>query len=333
MAIGVASDFQIYDNQYFAGLIETMAQATDALMSVGIQLSTRQIPGDFERQSLIQAISGIVSRRDTTSTSGVTDLAVPWDESVSVKFSRKIGPVATTLDAWRKAGLPFVAEWDPTGMQGLSRYLGAQSAKATQVEILNTALLAVRTFLENANSGSNLHTIADNGTMTTPALTAALALMGDASANVAAFVMHSKPYFDLVNYQVDPTNGGSDLAFGVVQSAVPQSLNRPVYVTDSASLVVAGTPNLYRTIGLVPGGIALTDSEERTLVSDVVTGLENLVGRMQGEFSYSLGVKGAKWDSANGGANPNSTAVGTATNWDQIATDMKDAAGVVIISG
>lgn len=333
MAIGVASDFQIYDEQYFGGLIETLAQSTVALASVGINLAMRNVPGDFERRSLVKAIAGIVSRRDTTAVTGVTDLNVPTDENVSVKLSRKIGPVATTLDAWKKAGLPFVADWDPSGMQGLSRYLGAQSAKATEIDMLNSALLAVRTFLENANSNSQRHTIAANGTMTTAALVSAMALMGDAADKVVAWVMHSKPYFDLLNYQVDPTNNGTDLAFGVIRDATPQALNRPIYVTDSPSLVVSGTPNLYRTVGLVSGGIDLVDSEEQTLVSDIVTGLENLVGRMQGEFAYNLGLMGAKWDSANGGANPNATAVGTATNWDQACTDMKDGPGVVVISG
>lgn len=333
MAIGKASDFVIYSDEYFSGLIEVLSQSTLALNQVGISLLTRLIPGDYERRSLIQAISGIVSRRDTTSVAAATDAAVSMAQWAGVKLNRKIGPVAQTLDAWRKAGLPFVADWDASGMRGLSSYLGAQSAKATEIEMLNTALLAVRAFLESAGSGAMAHTIAANGTMTTPALVTALGKMGDAADRVQAWVMHSKVYFDLIQHQVAPANGGSDLAFGVIREATPQALNRPVYVTDSASLVVSGTPDLYRTLGLTAGAVELINSEEQTLVSDVVTGLENLVGRMQGEFAYNLGVLGAAWDVTNGGANPNATAVGTGTNWDQVATSLKDGPGVVIISG
>jgi hypothetical protein len=55
-----------------------------------------------------------------------------------------------------------------------------------------------------------------------------------------------------------------------------------------------------------------------------------LVVRVQAEYAYSLGIKGFKYDVANGGANPDATAVGTASNWDKVATDKKDLAGVIL---
>jgi hypothetical protein len=333
MAVGKASNFTIYQEEFFGGLIETLAQSTAALATVGIGLQTRQLVGDYERESLIKAIAGIISRRDTTSVEVVVDSAVEMGELISAKLNRKLGPVAQTLDAWRKAGLPFVADWDPSGMRGLSSYLGAQAAKATEIEMLNSALLACRTFLENANSNSQRHTIAANGTMTTAAMVSGLGLMGDASDRVVAWVMHSKPFFDLMQHQITVSAAGSDLAFGVISEAAPKTLNRPVYVSDSASLVVAGSPALYRTIGLTAGAVKLINSEEQTLVSDVITGLENIVGRMQGEFAYNLGLAGARWNIAGGGANPDAAALGTSSNWVQTATSMKDGPGVVIISG
>lgn len=332
-AVGKASDFKVYNDQFFGGLIEQLQQDTTALRSVGINFVTRMIRGDYELRSLVKKISGLVSRRDTTSTSAATDLAVTMDENVSVKLNRKIGPVAQTQDAWKKAALPFAADWDPSGMQGFSRYLGSMIAKDTEGEMLDAALLACRIFLENANTNSNRYTISANGTMTTTSLVSTLALMGDAASKVKAWVMHSKVYFDLLAYQINPANNGADAAFGVIQAATPLSLNRPIFVTDSASLVVTGTPNLYRTIGLVENGIELVNSEEQTLVTDIVTGLENIVTRLQGEFAYNLGIAGAKWDYANGGANPNTATLSTATNWDQVSTSNKDFAGVVCISG
>jgi hypothetical protein len=119
----------------------------------------------------------------------------------------------------------------------------------------------------------------------------------------------------------------------VMASATPVTLNRPVYVTDSASLLVAGTPDLYRTIALTSDAIVIENSEMQEMAFTLVTGLENLVHRMQGEFAYNVSLKGFKWDVANGGANPNSTAIATATNWDQVATSYKDLLGVSIISG
>lgn len=332
-AIGKASDFKIYNEQFFGGLVETLVQDTSALGSVGIRVAGRNIKGDFELQSMIKKISGLISRRDTAVVTAATDLAIAMDENISVKLNRKIGPVAQTADAWKKAALPFVADWDPNGFQGFSRYLGSMIAKDIEGDMLDAALLACRVFLENANTNSNRFVIAANGTITTDALVSTLALMGDAAMRVKAWVMHSKVYYDLLRHQISPANNGSDAAFGVIQAATPLSLNRPIYVTDSASLVVAGTPNLYRTIGLVDGGIELVNSEEQTVVTDIVTGLENLVTRLQGEFAYNLGIKGAKWDTANGGVNPNTATLATASNWDQVSTSGKDFAGVVCVTG
>ncbi len=333
MAIGKASDFKIYNDQFFGGMVEQLQQDTSALNSVGIRVTARPIKGDFDLQSFIKKITGTISRRDTTSVAAATDLAVAMDENISVKMNRKIGPIAQTLDAWKKAAMPFQTDFDVTGAQGFSRYLGSMIAKDIEGDMLDTGLLAGRVFIGGANTNSNRFTIATNGTLTTAALISTLALMGDAASRVKAWVMHSKVYFDLIQYQVSQANNGSDAAFGVIQAAMPLTLNRPVYVTDSASLLVAGTPNLYHTLGLVDSGIDMINSEEQTVVLDTVTGLENLVSRMQGEFAYNLAIKGAKWDTANGGANPSSGAVGTFSNWDQTATSFKDFAGVVCVSG
>lgn len=105
MAIGKVSDFVIYQPEFYGAMSEVLAQSVAPLASVGISQQVRPIAGHYERRALIEAISGIVSRRDLTSVAAATDAAVPMDEDVSVKLNRKIGPVAQTLDSWRKAGL------------------------------------------------------------------------------------------------------------------------------------------------------------------------------------------------------------------------------------
>jgi hypothetical protein len=332
MATGKASDFKIYNDQFYSGLVEEAVQQTNVLGSVGIRVSQRAIRGDYDYKSLIKKLSGAVSRRDTTSTSAATGIAVTMDEQVSVKLNRKIGPIEQTLDAWRKAALPFgdAAQGD-NGAEAFSRYLGKMLAKDVSIEMLDTALLAARVAVEQA--ATNKFTISANGTMNTPSLISTLAKMGDASSRIKAWVMHSKVWFDLMQYQASSSSSGGELALFTVQAGNPLTLNRPVFVTDSASLVVTGSPDLYHTFGLVDDAIVLENSEEQEMAFTLVTGLENLVHRMQGEFAYNLSLQGYKWDVANGGANPNSTAVGTATNWDQWATSYKDLLGVACISG
>lgn len=329
MAIGKASDFKIYNDQFFGGLVEQTVQDTAALGTAGIAVRARAIRGDYDYKSFIKKISGLVTRRDTTAVTAATDLAVPMDEKISVKVARKIGPVAQTLDAWRKAALAFAdAGQGDDGAQAFSRYLGSMVAKDIAVDMLDNALLAAWKAVEQS---ANKYTIPTNGTMTTAALFNGLAAMGDAANRINGIVMHSKVYFDLVQQQIAANT--LQVSGGVIQTGTPVTANRPVYVTDSASLLVAGAPNLYRTLLLQDEAIVIENSEQQELAFALVTGLENLVHRMQGEFAYNVSLKGYKWDVANGGANPNATAIGTATNWDQVASSTKDLLGVSIISG
>jgi hypothetical protein len=147
--------------------------------------------------------------------------------------------------------------------------------------------------------------------------------------------MHSKPYYDLVQAQITANITG--VSNFNVASATPITLNRPVLVTDSPSLIVtSGTSNTpitdYITLGLAPGAVTVEDSEEEYVARFIETGKENLIVRVQGEFAYNLKQKGFKWDVGNGGANPASAAVGTTTNWDKVMASVKDLGGVIIQS-
>lgn len=328
MAIGKASDFQIYQDEVRGGIVERLTQASAFFNAAGgaIRLGTVSRRGDYAKESFFKSISGLVSRRDATSVSAATDLAVAMDEIISVKLNRKIGPIAQTLDAFRKVELA-------AGEDSLSFLIGTQIAKAMEVEMLNTALRAGRAALGNAGTTQ----FDASSTMTTVDLVSGLSKFGDASNNIGAWVMHSKVYFDLMKHQIGTSANGDIVAGVVVQGANPLTLNRPVIVTDSDALVVTtgtGTAAVtkYQTLGLVQNAIVVEDSEQSTMVSEVVTGLENLVVRLQGETAYNLGVKGFKWDTTSGGANPVDAAIGTGTNWDAAASSFKDYAGVLVTS-
>jgi hypothetical protein len=332
MATHLASDFKVYPEQFRGGVIERLTQASsffNAASMGAIVLSTVSRRGDYVYESFLQSIANLVTRRDTTSISAATKLGVSMEEFISVKLNRKIGPVDQTLDSFRKVLMAS------DGPEALSFLIGTQVAKAMEVEMLNTALRATRAALDNVST--NTFTIAASGTMTSAALNSGLALFGDAYSNVSVWVMHSKVFFDLVGYQIDPSNHGDNIAGVVVQGANPATFGRPVIVTDSSALIIdVGTSSApvldYYTLGLTPGAVAVENSEGEHITYDEVTGLENLVARLQGEYAYNLGQKGFQWDVANGGANPIDSAIGTGSNWDKVATDHKDLGGIVIQS-
>jgi hypothetical protein len=327
MAIGKASDFKIYQEYLRLRISEILAQnglAFGAASNGAIRLTTESKRGDYEYQSFFQNISGLISRRDNTSTAAVTDLPITQEELISVKISRKIGPAAMTRDAFRK----MMARYTETEFTGI---VATQAASGMQLDMLNTALASLRAALKNV--AASYVTEASLGSISTGTLISGLAAMGDQASRIVAWVMHSKPYYDLVRSQISANiTGVSNFA---VAQASPVTMNRPVVVTDSSSLIQQlNSPdvNNYFTLGLVQDAAIVENTETEEIVVQDVTGLETLVVRYQGEYAYNLGVRGFKWDVTNGGANPSSTALGTGSNWDTAYADMKDRAGVAIMT-
>ncbi|MBX5238630.1 major capsid protein [Rhizobium sp. NLR22b] len=327
MATGKASDFKVYQEYLQTRMTEILTQNGD-LFNVAsngaIVMTSASKRGDYEYEAFFKSISGLASRRDTTSTSSATDLALTQDEFVRVKLNRKIGPVANTRDSFRK----IMARYSQTEFTDI---VAEQASKAQQLDMLNSTLRAGRAAL--VNQSAVLYTIPSNGTMTTAGLVNGLAKRGDRADDVVCWVMHSKVYFDLVLQQISANIDG--LSNFNVQTGTPVTLNRPVVISDSAALAVtSGSPAVmtYYTLGLTANALLAESSEEDDVVVDEVTGNENLIVRIQGEYAFNAGVKGFKWDVANGGANPNDTALATGSNWDPAVTDYKDYAGIVIAS-
>lgn len=323
MAIGTVSNFQIYQDQVHGGIVETLARNTDAFNAASrnaIRLISNRLRGNFAQESFVQNISGIVSRRDNTVVTSATDLAVTQDEFTSVKVNRKFGPIANTLDSWRK----IQAGEDS---KNLSFLIGTQIAKGMQADQLNTGLAALTGALTNV--GATV-TVTSGANLTTQNLVSSLALFGDRADRIGIWVMHSKPFYDLVSGQITANIDG--VSNFNVATGTPITLNRPVLVVDDPALVVTGSPtgdDDYYTLGLQPNALVVEDSEEEEVFTDVVTGLENIVVRLQGEFAYNVGLKGFKY-STGAGANPNAATISTGSNWTNVMNDIKDLGGVVI---
>lgn len=322
----------IYPDLAHSGMVETLVQNTDAFNAASqntIRLITNRRMGDFSQESFFNNIDGLIRRRGTNTSPNnpnVTPKDLPANELVTVKVNRGIGPVDKTLDAFKKLG-------DDASLEELSFTLGQMIAKAVQVDQLEAGLNSVANALMNQSDLSiNVDTAGSpaGSNLDTDLLVRTLAKMGDAASRVRMWVMHSKPFFDLVRSQItDNIDGVSNFA---VANASAVTLNRPVLVTDSAALQVGAspTPTGYITLGLVENGVTLEDSEESSMIDDVITGKDNIVIRLQGEFAYNIGLKGLAWDVTNGGINPTDALLGTGSNWDSVMTSFKDLPGVAI---
>ena len=327
MAAGTRTNFVIRNEYLRTRISEILAQNGDAMNAASngaIRLDTITRRGDYAQASFFKLIAGIAVRRDPTTIGVVADLPMTMDELISVKVSRRIGPVAMTWDAFKKMQGTF-SDTEFTGL------VAVQSASAMQLEMLNTGLLAARAALKQQPESYLVES--SLGRISTQTLVSALAKMGDQAAKIVAWVMHSKVYYDLVGNQIAANI--TDVSGFNVATGTPITLNRPVIVTDSASLILTpGSPDIgnYHTLGLVRDAVALENSEQEDVVSETVTGLENLIQRLQGEYAYNIGLNGFKWDVLNGGANPTATALGTGSNWDPAMADVKNRAGVCIMT-
>lgn len=327
MAIGKASDMIIHQEEFQSGVVEVSTQFLQ-VFNEGTRGAIRLVPaalkGDYAKGAFFKDVASLVTRRDTTSTASVTDLALTQDEVISVKLNRKVGPLAQTLDAMKKAGLSEAAASNAFG-----KIAGVQKLK----DMVNAALRAgVAAISATTAMKSDVSVTTGTKILVTPsALNTALAIMGDQAGDIVCWVSHSKPNFDVVGALLTGSvTGLADVA--VIQGAIPGWLGRPVVVTDGAALTFTDTFVKYNTMGLVKDAIVVEESEQESYITEIISGAENLYRRFQSEHAFNISCKGYKWDVTNGGANPADSTLATATNWDKVASDNKNTLGVLLIT-
>lgn len=329
MAVATASDMKIYNELFFTGQTEVIQQVVDVWNAKSLNtlmLRPRALKGDYEQRSFFKEIASLVSRRDTTSTAAATALKITQDEFIGVKLNRKIGPVRSTLDAFKKIGADSAT---------FSLNFGRQSAVAVLQDYVDSALRALVAALRGVTALT--YDAADlpagsTTTMTHTHLANGLANFGDASARVVAWVMHSKVFWDLIKQALtDKIDGIASMA---IAQAQPGTFNRPVLITDSAALkeTTGSSETQYMTLGLVEDAAIVDQSEEEQIESDLDLTTENIEMIIKGDYAFNLQLKGLKWDTTNGGTNPTNAALGTSTNWDVAATDNRSLPGILIIT-
>jgi hypothetical protein len=332
MAIGTKSNMQINNPFIYSGYTEMLTQFSDAFNAQSrgaISLTAESKRGEYAEETFFQNISGLIAERDPASVAAATDKSLPQSKWAEIKLNRKVGPVATTYDAFRKTGqggTSLAGLSEQAGASGIDLFdfvIGQQTAKGVQVEMINTLLYSL--VAASGNKTGLLHADAA-GTIVTEDLVDGLSKMGDAANNINLWLMHSSHFFGLVKQQI--TSNLDGVTGFVVADGSPVTLNRPVLVIDSPALVKADGGgagiNTYYTFGLSPGVASAIDSEDMMLASQLITGKANLAVRLQGEYSYNLGMHGFSYDVPNGGVNPNAAALATATNWDSAFADDKD---------
>lgn len=314
------SQMQVFNEYIMPATIETLSQMVEKFNGASngaIRLTTDGFDGDFLQESFFQAIHTAQRRVDryaAQATASATDLTQL--KHSSVKIAGGFGPIR-----FEPSQLTWLNKPTTEGIEVASRNF----AEALMADQLNTAILALRAAIANQASATN--DVSATAGVTYAGMNSAHAKFGDRSGDIVANIMTGAVYHKLIGQNLL----NSQQLFQAGNVRVVDILGKAVVVTDAPALYVTGTPNKEYVLGLAAGAAIVHDAGD--LISNIETknGQTRIETTMQVDYTFGLGLKGYTWDEANGGKSPSNAALGTGTNWDKVATDIKHTAGVVLI--
>ena len=315
------SNMQVFQQYVMPATIETLGQMVDKFNGASngaIRLTTEGFDGDFLQESFFAAIHSAQRRVDryaAQSSASATDLT-QLKQSM-VKIAGGFGPIR-----FEPSQLTWLNKPTAEGIEVASRNF----AEALLRDQLNSAILALRAAIANQASATN--DVSGSAGVSYGALNLAHAKFGDASGNIVANVMTGAVYHKLIGLNLS----NAQQLFRQGDVTVVDMLGKAVIVTDAPGLYVAGTPNKSYVLGLVAGAATVADAGD--VISNIETnnGQTRIETTMQVDYSFGLGLKGYTWDETNGGKSPTDAEIGTGSNWDKVATDIKHTAGVVLVA-
>lgn len=303
-------------------MTETLQEQTELFNAAtrnGIVLRAKKNEGDFSETSMWAEMASLTKRRDVRGTGNVAAIDLQELSEASVKVGASTPPVNIP---------PVMFKYMNEDPKKGGVIYGEQLAKARMRDMLEVGIAA---FV--AASGNQASNYLDRKTMATTLsiLNEGAAKFGDASDRLAAWLMHSTVLHDL--YGTALANNERLFEFGDVR-VVADGFGRPLIMSDNASLINAGGAETgidsFNTCGLVSGGVLIDDNGDFTQNIETSNGAENIQRTIQSEWTYNAALKGYSWDKTNGGFSPTTAALATAANWQKVATDHKNLAGVVV---
>lgn len=317
------SDLAVFNEYTQTAMTETVAQQIELFNAASrgtIVLSAGAHEGDFSEKTFFAKIAGLVRRRNAYGSGTVASKKLAQLIDTMVKVAAGTPPVE--LD-------PGQFKWIQMNPETAGAAMGQQLAGDLMADMLNTGIMGGYAALSGQTAVVYDATALTPDTLTAAHLNKGASKFGDRSSDIAAWIVHSTPMSDF--YSAAIANASSLFNYGTI-NVITDPFGRVFVVTDSPSLVTAGAPSIYNTLGLVAGAINVDQNNDFTANIETKNGDENILRTYQAEWSYQLGIKGFSWDKTNGGKSPADAALGTATNWDKIVTSNKDLAGVVVLT-
>lgn len=314
-------DLQVFNKQTYVSMTETVAQDVAKFNEASqgtIVLLNDPFNGDFDLKASFKAIQGIVRRRNAYGSGNVPSKRLEQMLDVAVKVAAGTPPIEYEVQQY---------QWILQNPELAALTIGEQLGKAKIADMLNAGILGT----VSAISG-NAAAVEGDGTADPSfrLLNRGAGRMGDRSGALRSWIVHSTTIHNLYDNALANTERLFNYD-GV--NVIRDPFGRVFVITDSPALINDDTDTPYfNSLGLVEEAIVIKDNKDFNAELVPTTGGENLKYTYQGEWTYGVGVKGYAWDMANGGKSPNDASIGTPTNWDLIASSIKDTAGVLVKS-
>ncbi|EOY4307121.1 major capsid protein [Proteus mirabilis] len=268
--------------------------------------------GDYIEQTSWQLLGGLAQRRNAYGSGNLTPQELGQILDRMIKIDGRIGPVSVTPTMMKRLG---------KDVSEAAAVVAAQSAEAMLQDYLNTTGAA----LKAAISGNKTAVTVGGETPSLRGLNKATRPFGDAYSRIVAWLMDGATFNDFM----DETLTNANNLFQIGNVAIKQdNLGRRFVISD---IPVLSDADKQHSLGLVTGAAAVQTSPLIMKAQDVL-GQENIKALMQGEYDFTIGLRGYQW-SKDSIKSPTNEQIAAVANWKQIATDIKDTAGVMVSFG
>jgi hypothetical protein len=319
------TQMKVFNEYIMPATIETLAQMVDKFNEASngsIRLTTGGFDGDFLQESFFAAIHTAQRRVDryaTNSAASATDLSQLQHNSV--KVAGGFGPIR-----FEPSQLTWLNKPTAEGIEVASRNF----AEAMLSDQLNTAIAALVAAISNQSAAKfDALTLSPDQGVSQINLNRSHALFGDRSAALVAQIMTGSVAHKIIGQNLTNTQE----LFQAGNVTVLDILGKAVVVTDAPALYESVSPGAdkEKVLSLVEGAATVFDGADVISNIETTNGLQRIVTTMQVDYTFGLGLKGYAWDTTNGGKSPTDAELATGSNWDKVATSIKDTAGVILI--
>jgi hypothetical protein len=329
MAQSLAANLTAFNKQIQTGMIEAAAEVYDlfnAKMQGAIVLQDGAILGNFPQYGFWLR-RNTVARRDITSAAARTPAGHTMTEFKSVKLARAIND-DQTVSALKTQGID---------VNSFTRQMAQAIVEDVLLDSFGTAINGlVGTLTKAATTKSDISALSSANTISLNACWDAMQLLGDAAPSIKAIVMHSYQATALKKALAASSSIGQIIGAGVVMDDVLTGhFMRPVYISDNSTLKVnktsaSGAYDTYRTLFLTGESAKVTKMQTVEVMAYEDRAYDNVMLGITGEHELELTVKGFSYTNAT--ANPTGASLATASNWTQVASSVKHAAGALLIT-